>query len=153
MAALNNLYERDFYAWAERNVQLLRDRNFAEADVVNIAREIEDMGISQRRELGSHLRQLLEHLLKIAYVPRPEACNHLQGWQEIRNHRREIADLLERMPSLQRFLDQELAGAFEKAREDFLAEYVVPTELISARCPFQKDNVLDLQFVPEYLLG
>ena len=152
MPASSSLYERDFYAWAERNARLLRDRNFTEADVANIAQEIEDMGISQRRELGSHLRQLLEHLLKIAFAQRPEACDHLSGWQkEIRNHRREIADLLERMPSLERFLDQELKGAFEKAREDFLAEYPVPAGAIPPSCPFTQDKVLDLQFLPEYL--
>jgi hypothetical protein len=55
------------------------------------------------------------------------------------------------MPSLERFLDPELSGAFEKAREDFLAEYAVPAEVMSP-CPFQKEKVLDLRFVPEYLL-
>jgi hypothetical protein len=85
MPALNSLYERDFYAWAERNAQLLRDRNFGEVDVINIAQEIEDMRISQRRELGCHLRQLLEQLLKLAFAPRPEACDYLKGWQRERS--------------------------------------------------------------------
>lgn len=153
MAGADNLYERDSYAWTGRNAALLRERRFAEADIANIAQEIEGIGLSQRHALASHLRRLLEHLLKAAYAARPEACQHLNGWRkEIRNHRREIADLLKRAPSLARFLDEEISDGFKAAREDFLAEYAVNPGAVPSHCPFSKEQVLDFQFLPEYEL-
>ena len=47
------LYDEDFYQWTVRNAELLRAGRIREADLVNIATEIEDMGKRERRELLS----------------------------------------------------------------------------------------------------
>lgn len=44
-------YEKDFYAWAIHNAQLLREGKLSEVDIENIAEEIESMGKSEKREL------------------------------------------------------------------------------------------------------
>ena len=65
----NSLYDRDFYAWANQQAALLRAGRLAEADIENIAEEIESMGRSEKRELVSRLVVLLQHLLKWQFQP------------------------------------------------------------------------------------
>jgi hypothetical protein len=48
---LGDLYEIDFYAWANEQARLIRDGRLADADLENIAEEIESMGRSEKREL------------------------------------------------------------------------------------------------------
>jgi hypothetical protein len=43
-----SLYDRDFYAWANEQATLLRAGKLNEADIENIAEEIESMGRSER---------------------------------------------------------------------------------------------------------
>jgi len=62
-------YEKDFCAWANRQAELLRSRNLAEADIEHIAEEIESMGRSELRELESRLTVLFLHLLTWQYQP------------------------------------------------------------------------------------
>ena len=64
----NSLYDRDFYAWANEQAGLLRAGRIAEADIENIAEEIETMGRSERRELINRLTVLLLHLLKWQFL-------------------------------------------------------------------------------------
>ena len=63
------LYERDFYAWANKQAALLRAGKLSEADVEHIAEEIESMGRAEKRELINRLAVLLSHLLKWQYQP------------------------------------------------------------------------------------
>jgi hypothetical protein len=68
----SSLYERDFYAWTQKQAALLRENRVSEADIANIANiadEIESMGRSEKRELISRLTVLLLHLLKWQYQP------------------------------------------------------------------------------------
>src|SRR5215468_8885871 len=58
----NSLYDRDFYAWANQQAALLRAGRLAEADIANIAEEIESMGRSEKRELINRLIVVLTHL-------------------------------------------------------------------------------------------
>jgi hypothetical protein len=43
-AVKNSLYDQDFYAWANEQAALLRAGRVAEADIENIAEEIETIG-------------------------------------------------------------------------------------------------------------
>ena len=43
------LYERDFYAWTEQQTACLESRDPGELDWGNVAEEIRDMGIGQRK--------------------------------------------------------------------------------------------------------
>ena len=65
----NTLYDRDFYAWANEQAALLRAGRLSEADIENIAEEIESMGRSEKRDLVSRLTVVLLHLLKWQFQP------------------------------------------------------------------------------------
>jgi len=106
MPATRELYEEDFVRWAEAQATALRRAAAAGSnlplDWLNLAEEVESLGLSQRRELRSRLSTLIEHLLKLQYsnAPDPRA-----GWIEtVGRERREIELLLEDSPSLRREL-------------------------------------------------
>ena len=69
------LHDGDVLLWSERQAALLRRRaagevvNDAEFDWPSIAEEIESVGISERRALASHIRNILEHLIKLGLLP------------------------------------------------------------------------------------
>jgi hypothetical protein len=57
------LYDQDFYAWANEQAGLLRAGKLSEADINHIAEEIESIGKSEKRELVNQLAVLLLHQL------------------------------------------------------------------------------------------
>ncbi len=59
-----SLYDRDVCAWTREQARLLREGRLGDADIENIAEEIESMGRGEKRELVNRLRVLLTHLLK-----------------------------------------------------------------------------------------
>ena len=104
------LYDRDFFEWTVRNAELLRSGRADEADLAHIAEEIEDMGKRERRELLSRLAVLICHLLKWQIQPERRS----NSWKAtLRYQRRDIRKLLTDMPSLRRFLAENLAEAYQ----------------------------------------
>ncbi len=64
------LYDQDFYAWTQRQVELLRSGRWGELDIENLVEEIESLGRQERQELHNRLGVLLGHLLKWHYQPK-----------------------------------------------------------------------------------
>src|SRR2546422_4819641 len=97
---MKSLYETDFVLWAEHNAELLRSGRLAEADLEEIAEEIESMGKSNRRALESRIIRVLEHLLKLRLVTGPEGDHNERGWRgSILHQQSAIAALIEERPS------------------------------------------------------
>jgi hypothetical protein len=87
------LYERDFQAWAFKQAQLVRERRFAELDILHLVEEIEDIGREQAHALRSALAQALTHLTKLKYSPAEQPRRHWE--EELGNQRDEIDARLE----------------------------------------------------------
>ena len=99
------LYETDYYAWTQVQVELLRSGQLHEIDVSHLAAEIESLGQQQQQELRYRLGVLLGHLLKWQFQP----THRSKSWRiTIRGQRREIRLLLEDNPSLQSYLVEAL---------------------------------------------
>jgi hypothetical protein len=69
-----NDYDTDTVLWSERQADLLRrlaagERVNDQVDWDNVAEEIDSLGRSQRVALASHLRVVLEHLMKLEASP------------------------------------------------------------------------------------
>jgi hypothetical protein len=142
----NSLYHRDFYAWANQQAALLRAGRLSEADIENIAEEIESMGRSEKRELVSRLNVLLLHLLKWRYQPGLRG-NSLRLTVEEQRYR--LEDHLKDNPSLNAQLGQAMRDAYrlalvEAERETGLARKTFPVE-----CPFSFDQAMSPDFWPE----
>jgi hypothetical protein len=146
MAVKNSLYDRDFYAWANEQATLLRAGRLAEADIENIAEEIETMGRSEKRELINRLTVLLLHLLKWQFQP----ALHGNSWRlTIEEQRYRLEDHLKDNPSLKAQLGQAMRDAYrlalvEAQRETGLARSTFPNEY-----PYGFDQVMSPDFWPE----
>lgn len=93
-----------------QNAELVRERRLEEADLANIAAELELVAGSERRELYGRLDVLILHLLK--YQLRPELTNR-SWWLTIREQRRPVAKVLRASPSLQRLLAEAVAASYQ----------------------------------------
>lgn len=59
------LYHQDFDAWIHDQISLLKAGKMDALDTHHLIEELEDMGKNNRRELSSHLKILIAHLLKL----------------------------------------------------------------------------------------
>ena len=68
MALVEDLYERDFYAWTLEQADVLRRRQAGAnaLDYDNLAEEVEGLGMAELRACESLLRQIVKHAIKIA---------------------------------------------------------------------------------------
>jgi hypothetical protein len=135
---MSELYDRDFVRWTEDQAAALRRAKTAGAnlplDWENLAEEIESLGKSQRRELGSQIRRILRHLFKLEASP---VSDPRAGWHAtIYDARAEIAGVLRDSPSLRREIDTlvalEAAAAATLAAAD-LAQHDEPAGAVWAR--------------------
>ena len=60
---LTDIYEKDYYLWLVKTIELVKNRNVNQLDWEHLTEEIEALGNEQRRKVKSYLRQLLIHLL------------------------------------------------------------------------------------------
>jgi hypothetical protein len=156
MAEGMNLYERDFVAWSEQQAEALRaaaqGRSNQSLDWENLAEEIDGLGISQRQELKSQIRRIIEHLLKLenSHAIYPRA-----GWTEtIEDARNEIEAVLEDSPSLRQeigaVIATEMGRASRKAvRELGKYEDVEPAALARIRDTTYTDEQVVGDWLPE----
>ena len=116
-----SLYEQDILLWVEDTVNKLKNHDFKNLDIDNLIEEVESLGISQKKELISHLMVLLEHLLKRLYV---DISYDYNGWERtIRNQRNALEILLRDAPSLKTKWDDSFIIAWEIALKTVRKEY------------------------------
>jgi hypothetical protein len=140
------LYDQDFYAWTQAQAALLRKGAVHALDLTNLAEEIESLGKSQHRELGSRLDVLVLHLLKWGYQPDERSGS----WRStIRTQRRELRRLLEQNPNLRPMVAHVIADGYADARLDASDETGMPLPTFPATCPWTPEQVLDADFWPE----
>lgn len=141
-----NLYETDFYAWANEQAALLRAGKLAAADIEHIAEEIESMGKTEKRELVNRLSVLLLHLLKWQYLPGRRGAS----WEAtITVQRDDLSDHLRDNPSLKAKLDEAMVDAYRKASILVAGETGLPKSTFPATCPWSFATVMDVEFWPE----
>jgi hypothetical protein len=76
----DGLYERDVLAWSQHQADLLRRLSRGErvndVDWIQIAEEIEDVGLSELHAVESFLNLVMVHLLKLQAWPDSPATDH-----------------------------------------------------------------------------
>jgi len=77
----NDLYERDYVAWAEAQAAALRAGAAGNTglDYDHLAEEIEDLGKSEQRACRSLVERIIEHLLKLEFVHSTNDVAHWRG--------------------------------------------------------------------------
>ena len=139
----NNLYETDFYAWTLEQSKLLKEGNFEYLDITHLVEEIESLGRQERRELESRLGVLIGHLLKWNYQPE----NPSKSWRAtIREQRRSAQKLLLQNPSLQPYLTQIIADAYESGKDLVIGETPLDYSDLPENCPYTLEQLFDPNF-------
>ena len=142
------LYERDFYAWIQTTVKILKQRKLDQLDITNLIEEIDSMGRSEKKELKTRLIVLIEHLLKLKYWTEEKNYN-ARGWRNtVVEQRRQITYTLEDSPSLKPILKDIFLDCYRDARHDTLRKYQLPSKLFPDESPFSLFDVLDDDFIP-----
>ena len=141
----SQLYDRDFYAWANEQAALLRAGRLSEADIANIAEEIESMGRSEKRELVSRLTVLLLHLLKWEFQP---ALRSGSWRRSITIQRIAVESHLDDNPSLKSMLGGALHEAYRVARLQAQDETGRPDATIPKACPWRFEQMMEDGFWP-----
>lgn len=141
-----NLYESDFYTWTQRQSAMIREGRFQDADLANIAEEIESLGRSQVAELRSRYTILCLHLVKIIVQPErhSRSCT-----TTIVGQRLEITDHLDENPGLVPRRAELFAKAYATARKLAAAETGLELRLFPAEPPFTIDQAESEDFWPK----
>ena len=141
-----NLYEKDYYLWIDKTINLLENYQFSELDLENLIEEIKSISISQQKALKSNLSVILWHLLK--YLQEPE--KQTRSWAlTLFEHRERIEEDLENSPSLKSFLTEEnFKKCYNKARQKAAIETGINPEKFPKDCPFTLAEALDFEFIP-----
>ena len=142
---LKILYESDGYGWYFKNAELLRQGKLKEADIENIADELESMGRGEERELESYLTLILMHLLKWKYQPEKRTTS----WQiTVKQQRRHYKKHLKKNPSLKEHIDEIVADAYEDARDEAAKETGLDFDTFPEQMPFTLDEALKDGWLP-----
>jgi hypothetical protein len=146
---MSGSYEDDILLWSEQQANLLRRhaatwRSNDPIDWPNIIEEIESVGRAERSALSSHVRIILEHLLKLETSPATEPRG---GWTEtIIRARADVAELLEESPSLAPTLAGVCARQLPRARS-------IVAAALEAYGEAPRVDVNELHYSPERVLG
>ncbi|WP_422137235.1 DUF29 domain-containing protein [Endozoicomonas sp. ALC020] len=139
------LYDSDFYGWVNQQLDLLRSGNLDEADIKNIALEIEAMGKNLHRELVSRLKILLMHLLKWQYQPGLQS----NSWRyTIIGQRAELSDHINDNPSLKPRIPAAMERAYRYALIEATKETGLTIETFPSTCPWTYDQAMSADFWP-----
>ncbi|BBD58087.1 hypothetical protein NIES2109_08560 [Nostoc sp. HK-01] len=139
------LYDQDFLEWTQQQAEYLKKGRWAALDVKNLVEELEALGRSEQRELGSYLQLLIMHLLKCQH----QLEKRTESWNNtLSNCRDKIQDCLEDTPSLQRFIQdiEWIEKYYRRARRDAAKETQIPLEIFPTECPYTRDQILDPNF-------
>lgn len=143
------LYEQDFHAWTQDQAATLRawpERLRPDAlDIGHLAEEIEDLGISQRNEVKSRIRQILVRLLKLRFHQDQRSRTHWQA--EIDEFRASLETVFEDSPSLRARRIDLASAVWARAAELFVRQLVrdgYESDAILARLSTGGDPYFDL---------
>ena len=134
------LYDQDFYAWTQQQVDLLKTGQWKQVDIENLIEEIESLGKQQRQELRNRLGVLLGHLLKWRYQPEDRS----KSWfYTIREQRQEIQRHLKENPSLKPYLPEAIEIGYEQGLNLVGKETSLDPDQLPHVCPFSLAEIFD----------
>ncbi|MFZ4676009.1 MAG: DUF29 domain-containing protein [Nodosilinea sp.] len=143
---MSKLYSTDFSTWISQTAQLLRERRWHDIDVANLIDEVEDLGKSERRAIGSQLTRLLLHLLKWQYQPQRRSDSWLDS---ITDARTQIDLAIKDSPSLKGYPAEQLEESYRRARRQAAIQTKLEISVFPQTCQYSLDLVVADDWLPE----
>ena len=146
MQAKHDLYEKDYSAWIEGQMALLRHGKVQDLDTLHLLEELEAMGRRERNDLVSRLIILIAHLLKWRYQPE----HRTSSWRgSIVEQRVQVIRELRLSPSLNPFFPQAIEQAYPDALRIATQETGIKETMFPGKCPFNERELLDEGYWPQ----
>jgi hypothetical protein len=134
------LYDQDFYAWTQQQVELLKTGQWKQVDIENLIEEIESLGRQERQELRNRFGVLLGHLLKWRYQPEDRS----KSWRAtIREQRQRIQEHLQDNPSLKPYLSEAITRGYKDGLNILDRETPLNPDQLPQTCPFSEAEIFD----------
>lgn len=144
MSNSSSLYESDFYSWTIEQVESLQEGKLNCLDIPNLIEEIDSLGREERQELENRLGVLLGHLLKWDFQPITHRSNN---WLSvIRKQRRQVLRILKQSPSLEAYIPEAIAEAYESALNVVVGETLLNYKDFPPECPYSQEQILNPDF-------
>jgi hypothetical protein len=132
-------YDRDLYSWAVEQAALLRSGRVAEADALNIAEELDDVGNEQYDKLESALRLILLHLLKWDHQPKRRSRS---WWGSIQIQRKHVEKVLRKNPGLKPHIQEAIGDGYGVARLEAAKQTKLNPRTFPEQCPYSWDEIM-----------
>jgi predicted nucleic acid-binding Zn-ribbon protein len=134
------LYDQDFYAWTQRQIELLQTQQWEQVDIENLIEELDSLGKQQRQELRNRLGVLLGHLLKWRYQPEARS----KSWRAtIREQRERIQEHLAENPSLKPYLPEAIRKSYRYGLNLVDKETPLDPDQLPQSCPFTETEIFE----------
>jgi Domain of unknown function DUF29 len=134
------LYDQDFYAWIQRQIELLQSQQWQQVDIENLIEELDSLGKQQRQELRNRLGVLLGHLLKWRYQPEARS----KSWRAtIREQRQQICRHLAENPSLKPYLSEAIEIGYASGLNLVDRETPLDPDQLPQYCPFSDTEIFE----------
>lgn len=140
------LYEKDFYAWTQEQVSLMKRNIWDKMDIVHLEEELESMGASEQRSLESKLTQLIMHMLKLKY--QHDYVNTKSWIRSIKFQRNDIRRILLKNPSFNAKLTEVIADIYENAVLMAADETNLDETVFPVLCEWSAEQILSVAFFP-----
>jgi len=132
-------YRRDFYGWAREQADRIRRRRLDDADLDNIAEELDGLARGEYREMRSYLMRILQHLLKRDHQP----SRRTRSWvNSVAIHRAHAAQHLEENPSLRPQLDELVTEAYRLALPYAVRDTKLPRKTFPDRSAYDFQTIV-----------
>jgi hypothetical protein len=134
------LYDQDFYAWTQQQIEWLQAKNWDRLDLENLIEELDSLGKQQRQELHTRLGVLLGHLLKWHYQPEARS----KSWRgTIREQRERIQDHLAENPSLKPYLPEAIEIGYRYGLSLVDKETPLDPDQLPQSCPYSLAEIFE----------
>lgn len=134
------LYDQDFYAWTQRQIELLQAQQWEQVDIQNLIEEMASLGRQERQELRNRLGVLLGHLLKWCYQPEARS----KSWAAtIREQRERIQEHLIENPSLKPYLPEAILKGYRYGLNLVDKETPLDPKQLPQSCPFSEAEIFE----------
>jgi hypothetical protein len=136
---MSEAYATDYYGWTREQADALARRSANELDWENLREEVEGLGKQQRSELHSHLKRLLQHLLKWRY----QEARRSRSWTlTVAEQRAEAERVVQANPSLKPELGSVLQEAYRTARIAAARDTKLPISTFPDQPPFTFEEAM-----------
>jgi hypothetical protein len=139
-----DLYEKDYYAWANDTAAAIRSGAFNQIDIEALADEVADIARKEKRSLQSRLEVLISHLLKWDYQ---ESKRTISWMGTISIQRSRVLKLLKDSPSLKPWLRDNLTEIYEDAVQLAVRDTSKRPNEFPPACPYTLDEILSTKDV------